>query len=241
ACLMLAATLMRAGLMVFETQEPHRPRWRGLGRNLRWFYGSLFAGTVIGIVLLIDISTDFQAALAFNLRSLYLEEVVKLGPQQRGLLFTVSGIAAMPAMVLGGWLGDKIGEVRTILIGVLVGALGYLLFPYQRSVLGLAVPFACWGLMGGMLDPTFRALISKVTPRERLATAFGTIIGSVNLVSFPAAHLGPFIYDKLDPQMPFLIAGIAQGVVFLALLGASGWLARRIAAEQALVGETVLQ
>ncbi|MEO7993843.1 MAG: MFS transporter [bacterium] len=229
ACLMGCATLLRSGIARYETQTLRRPRWRGLGANLLGFYGALITGTAIGVIMLVDISNDVQWAMTNNLRSLYLEREILFGPELRGALFTVTGIAALPAMLLGGWLGDRIGELRTMIIGVAVGAVGYLLFATQHSVIGLALPFACWGIVGGLLEPSFRSLISKLVPRERMAVAYGTILGSTNLIALPATRLGPWLYDHYTPQTPFLLALGSQCVVLVLLILTAGRLQQSIA------------
>lgn len=235
ALLFIGATALRTSLARLEDQTPRRPRWRIFARDMRLLTASLFVGGAFGLVLLIDICMDFQINLTWPLRSLYLEEVRQMDATGRGLLFTIGGLVGMPAMLLGGWLGDRIGELKTMLLGLGAGIIGFLLFVLLPQTAGLVAAFACWGLVGGLFEPASRALISKSVPKERLGTAFGAVWGSTSLLATPAARLGPWLYETGSPALPFLVAAGLQGLLLAALWLLLPRLERKVAADVAAV------
>lgn len=233
--LFVGATWLRTRLASFESLPLTRPRWRIFLRDMSALYASVLIGGIFGIVLLIDIGLDFQINLTFNLRALFLQEVRGLDAGMRGLLFTVSGLVGMPAMLLGGWLGDRIGELRTMLLALIAGALGFLLFPLTGHLAGIILAFALWGLIGGLFEPAARSLISRSIPKERLGIAFGAVWGSTSLMTVPAAHLGPWLYDHGTPALPFHLAAVCLGLVALVLIVQLPRLEARLRSESAAV------
>jgi MFS family permease len=106
-------------------------------------------------------------------------------PEQVGSFFTFAGFFALILQILGGWLSDSVGRLRSVAIGSVAGVLGYLGL--------LLAPSWQWALAGEVLGtvarsfvgPSFAAFIAEQSSEETRARVFGVtqfLFGSVNVV-----------------------------------------------------------
>jgi len=146
-----------------------------------------------------------------GLLPLYLTEL-NASVVQVGLFFTLSRIFPLILQVVGGWLSDSLGRLRSIALGSLAGVLGYL---------GLVLaPAWQWVLLGeglmavtrSLVAPSLPAFIAEQSTEETRARVFGitqTIYGIVmvlgpalggwlvDLYSFKAMLIGAAIFYTL--------------------------------------------
>jgi hypothetical protein len=60
-----------------------------------------------------------------------------------------------------------------------------------------------------MLGPAYQSLISKVVPTNMLGTFQGVFYGSIGIISLIAPWAGSQLWEKVSPQMPFLVTACA--------------------------------
>jgi MFS family permease len=137
---------------------------------------------------------------------LYLTEL-NANVVQVGLFFTLSRILPLILQVLGGWLSDSIGRLRSVALGSLAGVLAYvglILAPtWQWVLLGE-------GLMAvtrSLVAPSFPAFIAEQSSAETRARVYGitqTIYGIVTVIG-PA--LGGWLADLYSFKVMLICAG----------------------------------
>lgn len=109
---------------------------------------------------------------------------------QVGVFFTVSQIVPLVLQVLGGWISDSIGRLRSVAIGSVVG-LGAFISP-------IFVPTWQWLYLSELLNavtrsligPSFGAFIAEETPEEHRGKVYGitdTIYTVVTVIGPPLA------------------------------------------------------
>lgn len=134
----------------------------------------------MGAMVLANIAGHMSGSLLPN----YLTEL-SATPEQVGLFFTLSRILPLVLQVLGGWLSDSLGRLRSIAIGSVAGVLGYLGL--------LLAPSWQWALVGeglgtvarSFVGPSFSAFIAEQSTEETRARVFGVtqfLFGSVNVI-----------------------------------------------------------
>jgi MFS family permease len=79
--------------------------------------------------------------------------------------------------------------------------------------MAFALSWVIIGVGGGLLDPAYQSLISKVVPAKLLGTFTGVFRGSLGFVSLPAPWLGAQLWERFNPRLPFIITSIASLVV----------------------------
>src|SRR5437867_5239639 len=93
-------------------------------------------------------------------------------PSQAGLAVGAYGTGTLGASLLGGYLADRWGRRRTIVLSMFSGALVMLALSQARS-LGLIVTFsALAGLTGELYRPASSALLADLMPAGQRVTAF---------------------------------------------------------------------
>ena len=145
---------------------------------------------------------------------LYLKQL-NASVVQVGLLFTLSQIIPLALQILGGWISDSLGRLRSIAMGSVAGV-----FSYVGLILA---PTWGWVLLGeglssvtrSLVAPSFGAFIAEESAEENRARVYGiteTIFIVVNIVGPP---LGGWLAGAYGFRAMLVVAG---GLYFVATL-----------------------
>ena len=104
-------------------------------------------------------------------------------------LVTLYLSAVTIALLAGGSLGDRYGQRRVFLIGVLAFALSSLLAAVATSFALLAGARVFQAVSGALISTTSLALVRAIAPVDRRGAAFGLF----DMLVSTSAALGPFI------------------------------------------------
>ncbi len=132
---------------------------------------------------------------------------------QVGLFFTLSQIVPLALQILGGWISDSLGRLRSIAMGSVAGV-----FSYVGLILA---PTWQWVLLGeglssitrSLVAPSFNAFIAEESAEKNRARVFGiteTIFIVVNIIGPP---LGGWLADTYGFKIMLAWAG---GLYFVA-------------------------
>jgi MFS family permease len=142
-----------------------------------------------------------------TLLPLYLIEL-QASVVQVGLFFTLSRILPLVLQILGGWISDSIGRLRSIAIAGVAGVLSYfglILAPtWQWVLLGEGLGAITRALVG----PSFDAFIAEQSSEETRARVFSisqAIFGVVLIVGPP---LGGWLRDAYGFRSMLVCAGL---------------------------------
>lgn len=103
-----------------------------------------------------------------------------------GLIVSVSGVSAVFSSPRLGKLGDKIGNQKVLLAGLVLSFCCYLPMAFVTTPLQLGILRFILGFSTGALMPSINTLISKITPEEgvsrvysynQMFTNFGQVLG----------------------------------------------------------------
>jgi MFS family permease len=145
---------------------------------------------------------------------LYLKDL-KASVLQVGVFFTIYQIIPLVLQVLGGWISDNLGRLRSIAIGSLLGILSYV---------GLIwAPTWQWVLLGeglaavtrSLVSPSFGAFIADQSAEENRARVFGVVEMIYGVVGVIGPALGGWLAGTYGFK-PMLLA--AAVFYFLATL-----------------------
>jgi MFS family permease len=145
---------------------------------------------------------------------LYLKQL-NASVGQVGLFFTLSQIVPLALQILGGWISDSLGRLKSIAMGSVAGV-----FSYVGLILA---PTWGWVLLGeglssitrSLVAPSFSAFIAEESAEENRARVFGiteTIFIVVNIVGPP---LGGWLAGAYGFRAMLVVAG---GLYFIATL-----------------------
>ncbi|HEY46765.1 MAG TPA: MFS transporter [Anaerolineae bacterium] len=160
---------------------------------------------------------------------LYLKDL-NASVVQVGLFFTLARIIPLALQILGGWISDTLGRLRSIAIGSIAGVFSYIgliLAPTWQWVLageGLGA------MTRSLVGPSFSAFIAEQSTEETRARVFGitTTIFMVCVVIGPP--LGGWLAGAYGFKFMLLCSGLLYTVATIVRVGMA-----RVAARQSEV------
>jgi MFS family permease len=184
-----------------EIDSPKAPAAPLLSRNLLLFMFAMVLANVGGNM--------YGPLLPLYLKSLNASVV------QVGLFFTLSQIIPLALQILGGWISDSLGRLRSIAMGSVAGVLSYvglILSPTWQWVLlgeGLA------SVTRSLVAPSFSAYIAEESTEQNRARVFGITETIFIVVTIIGPPFGGWLVDNYGFKFMLTCAG---AVYFLATL-----------------------
>lgn len=130
------------------------------------------------------------------------------------LLFTVfASLSSLPF----GKLADRIGRKTLMQAAFLLFTLTCAGFAYAQSRILVIALFILYGLHRGALDTVQKTYAGELAPEAFRASTFGFFQMVVGLLALPASVIAGFLWDKISPQTPFILAAALSLAAVLVL------------------------
>jgi DHA1 family multidrug resistance protein-like MFS transporter len=133
---------------------------------------------------------------------LYLKEL-NASVVQIGLFFTISQVIPLVVQILGGWVSDSLGRLRSIALGSVAGNLtfvGFILAPtWQWVISGMFFSAITRSLIG----PSFSAFIAENSAEKNRARLFGISDTLFMIVGVVGPPLGGYLADRYGFRIMF--------------------------------------
>ena len=117
------------------------------------------------------------------------------------------GVAALAALG-SGWLFDHTKGGALLGLPLLVSVVPVLAF--SGSPLIVIAGVLVWGVCGGVLDSTIKALVADLVPAPRLATAYGVFAAVQGAAAIGGGVMAGALYER---SLPLLIVAVAASQV----------------------------
>lgn len=124
------------------------------------------------------------------LLALYLTGPRGLGVEQAGVVISLFGAGSLLAGPLGGFLADRLGRRRTLILALVAGALAMLHLAFARAPLHIAAAAFLLGIFGELYRPAVSAAIADLVPSHDRVRAYGALYWAVNLGFAVGSALG---------------------------------------------------
>ncbi len=137
-----------------------------------------------------------------------------------GLFFTLSMIFIFLLRLVGGWISDSFGRLRTLWLGSLIGIFAYI--PYviaNRWEIAILGPILL-AVASGLTLPSFRAYIADTTPEFAQGRMFGMSSTFRTVAWIVAPPIGGYVAFTYGSRWIFLLAGIifaAAAIIYFLL------------------------
>jgi DHA1 family tetracycline resistance protein-like MFS transporter len=172
-------------------------------------------------MVLANISSHmYEPLLPLYLKSLNANVV------QVGLFFTLSQVIPLALQILGGWISDSLGRLRSIALGSLAGVISYIWL--------IISPTWSWVLLGegfasmtrALVGPSFGAFIAEQSVDENRARVFGISEAIFMIVAVIGPPLGGWLADTYGFRFMLTCAGILYTIATLIRVGMARHAAR---------------
>jgi MFS family permease len=133
-------------------------------------------------------------------------------------IYSVEGLAGLGGRIAFGFLGDRFGAKRVLVLGLLLQALGALAYYFVRQLSAFYAVAALFGFIYAGVMPLYAVLARENFPLRIMGTIIGgtTMAGSLGMAIGPLA--GGLIYDTFGSYGWLYIgaSGVGMGAFLIA-------------------------
>jgi MFS family permease len=208
AYLAAALLLLLPAAAVLALDEPARPppAGRGLLELLRQLPPSFLRRTT-GMTALFVLIAGASDSFLYPLVVSKLRLGLGLSDARMTALASLAVGTSIAGSLAGGWLADRLGRRRAVLVGAVGLAAAHLAFAAIRPSVSTLIAYQIGGgLAAGVLYATTLALCMDVTNPKIAATHFQFFMALLNVRSVWASMAGGHAAERLTPVTMFLLA-----------------------------------
>jgi MFS family permease len=140
------------------------------------------------------------------------------------LLWMAFHVVKSTTSLAGGWLSDRFGRRRMIVIGWFLYAGVYAGFAFAESRTAVVALFLVYGGYYGLTEGAEKALIAEIAPAQNRGAAFGWYHLVIGFLTLPASVLFGALWEMFGNRTAFLVGSTLAllGVVLLLCLTGFG-------------------
>ncbi|MDH7489389.1 MAG: MFS transporter [Anaerolineae bacterium] len=153
-------------------------------------------------------------ALVFPFLTLYLRQRLGISLLQVGLVFTVNAAVSLFAGMLGGFIADRFGRRRVMLVSLLASSVVLLLMGLASTYAQMVALAAAIGLAGPVSQPARDAMIADLTQPAQRPEAYSVLRVATNLGYAIGPAVGGFL-ASVSYLLSFGLAASASLAVFV--------------------------
>lgn len=157
--------------------------------------------------LLAMVLANVAGRMYSNILPLYLKSLGAT-TAQIGLFFTLFQIVPLILQILGGWISNSLGRLRSIAMGSIAGVLSYVALILSPTWQWVFAGESLGAITRSLIGPSFGAFIAEESEEENRARVYGitqTIFLIVNVIGPP---LGGWLVDHYGFRFMLIIAAI---------------------------------
>ena len=136
---------------------------------------------------------------------LYLKEL-NASVAQIGLFFTISQIIPLVVQILGGWVSDSLGRLRSIAFGSVAGNLTFVGFIFAPTWQWVMSGMFFSAITRSLIGPSFSAFIAEQSAEKNRARVFGISDTLFMIVGVVGPPLGGYLADAYGFRIMLAVA-----------------------------------
>jgi DHA1 family multidrug resistance protein-like MFS transporter len=182
---------------------------------------ALFAFPGFVSLMVVFFLFHFSIQLAIPILPLFIEQVgnLKTGvASTTGLLIGVTGATASISAVAIGYLSDRIGHKRVLILNLFITAVMWAAHALARSIAQLLIIRTVFGLAAGGNLPTMNVLVGKLTTKETYGKAYGLMASMTSLGMTLGPLAGGFMASHIGFRWPFVAVSLLLSLVVIPMI-----------------------
>ena len=219
---MVAATVRL--LFLRETVRPAGPRGRmGIARfyaeSAREMLGALKEAPrpLKALVFIPLLVVPLSQALWSTFAPLFIVDFTGISEAEWGTISSIRLAFGLAAGLLAGKLADKLSRKKLLVVRYIASAPVVVGLAFAEGFVEVLAILLLLDLTAFIGMSASQALLADLTPREMRGRVLGARTLLMSLSSIPASPLVGFIYESVDPRLPFLALGVLSLVAALAM------------------------
>ena len=166
---------------------------------------------LLRVFLFAMILANIGGQMFYPLQALYLKQMgADIG--QIGLFFTLLMIVPIATQIFGGWVSDRIGRLRAMAIGSLIGVVGNVAVLLAPDWKWLLAAESLSSITGAFVAPSFDAFIAEQSDEENRGRVFATSQAIFQIVSVVGPIAGGFAVKGYGFTFVLLVSAILYAV-----------------------------
>jgi len=145
------------------------------------------------------------------------------GPARGAEMLSLMLGAGVASRLISGWISDRIGGLRTLLLGSLLQGIALLLFLPSDSLVSLYVVSALFGLFQGGIVPAYALIVREYFPPEQAGARVGVVLMATLLGMALGGWMSGAVFDLTGSYQAAFVNGIAWNLLNLAIVGFLLW------------------
>ncbi|MGV3573326.1 MAG: MFS transporter [Ramlibacter sp.] len=126
--------------------------------------------------------------------------------------------------LVSGWISDRIGGLRTLLLGSLLQGVALLMFLPSTGLVSLYIVSGMFGLFQGGIVPAYALIVREYFPPQEAGARTGTVLMATLLGMALGGWMSGAVFDLTGSYRAAFFNGIAWNLLNLAIIG---WLLHR--------------
>jgi MFS family permease len=125
--------------------------------------------------------------------------------------------------LVSGWISDRIGGLRTLLLGSLLQGFALLLFLPSDGLVSLYVVSGMFGLFQGGIVPSYALIVREYFPPEEAGARVGIVLMATLMGMALGGWMSGAVFDLTGSYRAAFLNGIAWNFLNLAIVGFLLW------------------
>lgn len=147
------------------------------------------------------------------------------GPARGAEMLSLMLACGVISRLISGWICDRIGGVRTLLLGSALQALALLLFLPSKGLVSLYVVSAVFGLFQGGIVPSYAIIVREHFPVSQTGRRVGVVLMATMLGMALGGWMTGMIFDLTGSYQAAMVNGVAWNAVNMMI---AAWLLWRL-------------
>lgn len=139
------------------------------------------------------------------------------------MLSLMLGLGVVSRLV-SGWISDRIGGLRTLLLGSLLQGIALLLFLPADGLVSLYLVSGLFGLFQGGIVPAYALIVREYYPPQQVGAKVGTVLMATLLGMALGGWMSGAVFDLTGSYRAAFLNGIAWNLLNMLIVG---WLLLR--------------
>ena len=145
------------------------------------------------------------------------------GPARGAEMLSLMLAMGVVSRLVSGWVSDRIGGLRTLLLGSILQGVALLLFLPSDGLVSLYLVSGLFGLFQGGIVPAYALIVREYFPPQEAGARVGTVLMATLFGMALGGWMSGAVFDLTGSYRAAFLNGIAWNLLNLTIVGGLLW------------------